>query len=58
MDTVTTGWRRLPDEPQRRADAPCAGSGQALPVNTNEAQQMATWENEGAIVETARGVQL
>ena len=47
MDTVTTSWRRHSDEPQKRVDARSACSGQAPPVNFNEAQQVANWENEG-----------
>jgi CheY-like chemotaxis protein len=47
MDRVTTSWRRLSDESQKHADARSARSGQAPPVKVNEAQQVATWENEG-----------
>ena len=47
MDTLTSSWRRLSDEPRKRADAHSAGSRPAPPVNVNEAQQVATWENEG-----------
>jgi len=47
MDTVTTSWRRLSDEPQKHADARSTRSGQAPPVKVNEAQQVATRENEG-----------
>jgi CheY-like chemotaxis protein len=47
MDTVTTSWRRLSEESQKHPDARIARSGQAPPVKVNEAEQMATWENEG-----------
>jgi CheY-like chemotaxis protein len=47
LDTVTTSWKRFSDEPQKRAGARGAGGGQAPPVNLNEAQQVASWENEG-----------
>jgi PleD family two-component response regulator len=47
LETVTTSWRRLSDEPQKLADARSACSGRTPPVNANEAQQVATWENEG-----------
>lgn len=41
---MTTSWRRLSDEAHKHADA---RGGQASPVKVNEAQQVATWENEG-----------
>ena len=44
MDTVTTSWRRLSDEPQKHANA---RSVQARRVKVSEALQVATWENEG-----------
>jgi len=47
LDTVTSSWRRLSDEPRKCADARSACSGPAPPVDVNEAQQVATWENEG-----------
>jgi len=47
LDTATTSWRRLSDEPQKRADARSACGGQVPPVKVNEAQQVASWENEG-----------
>ena len=47
MDTVATSWTRLSDEPQKHADARSACSGQAPRAKVNEAQQVATWENEG-----------
>lgn len=47
MDTVTTSWRRLSDEPQKHAGVYRIRSRQAPPVQVNEAQQVAAWENEG-----------
>jgi CheY-like chemotaxis protein len=47
MDTVTTSWRRLSDEPRKHAGARGTRSGQAPPVKVNDAQQVAIWENEG-----------
>jgi CheY-like chemotaxis protein len=47
LDTATTSWRRLSDEPRKRADARSAWGGQLPPVKVNEAQQVASWENEG-----------
>ena len=47
MGTVTTSWRRLGDEPQKHAAARSTDRGQAPPLQVNEAQQVATWENEG-----------
>jgi len=47
LDTVTSSWRRLSDEPRKCADARTACRGPAPPVDVNEAQQVATWENEG-----------
>ena len=47
MDRVTTSWRRLSDEPQKHAGVYSLRSGQAPPVQVNEVQQMAAWENEG-----------
>ncbi len=44
MDTVTTSWRRLRDEPQKHA---AVRTLQARPVKVNEALQVASWENEG-----------
>ena len=47
MGTVTTSWRRLYDGPQRHAGVFGIRSGQAPPLQVNEVQQVATWENEG-----------
>jgi hypothetical protein len=47
MDTVTSSWRRLSDEPQKHACVYSIRRGQAPPVQVNEGQQVATWENEG-----------
>jgi CheY-like chemotaxis protein len=45
MDAVTTSWRRLSDEAQLQAGIRSARSGQAS--QADEAQRVATWENEG-----------
>ncbi len=47
MDTVTTSWRLVSDEPQKHAGVYRIRSGQAPPVPVDEVQQVATWENEG-----------
>lgn len=47
MDAVTTSWRRLSDEAQQQAGVRSARSGPASPVQADEAQRVATWENEG-----------
>lgn len=47
MDTVNTSWRRLLDEPRKHAGVHGTRSGQAPPLQVNEVQQVATWENEG-----------
>lgn len=47
MDIVTSSWRRLSDEPQKHAGVDSIRSGQVPPVQVNEVQQVATWENEG-----------
>lgn len=47
MDAVTTSWRRLSDEAQQQAGVRSARSEPASPVQANEAQRIATWENEG-----------
>ncbi|HEV2170732.1 MAG TPA: response regulator [Candidatus Binatus sp.] len=47
MSTVTTSWRRLSDESQKHAGVYSIRSGQAPPLQVNNVQQVATWENEG-----------
>lgn len=47
MSTVTTSWRRLSDESQKHAGVRGFPSGQALPLQVYDVQQVATWENEG-----------
>ena len=47
MDTATTSWRRLSDEPQRHAAVYSSRGEKASAVQVNEVQQVATWENEG-----------
>lgn len=47
MDTATTSWRRLSDEPQRHAAVYSSCGDQAPAVQVNEVQQEAAWENEG-----------
>ncbi len=47
MDSATTSWRRFSDEAQKHASVRGARSRQGSPVQVNEAQQVATWENEG-----------
>ena len=47
MDTATTSWRRLSDEPQRHAAVYSSCGDQAPAVPVNEVQQEAAWENEG-----------
>lgn len=47
MGTVNTSWRRLLDEPRKHAGVHSIRSGQAPPLQVNEVQQVATWENEG-----------
>ena len=47
MHTATTSWRRLSDEAQKDASVRGARGGQGSPVQVNEAQQVAIWENEG-----------
>ena len=47
MSTVTTSWRRLSDEARKHADVYSTRSGYAPPLQVNDVQQVATWENEG-----------
>lgn len=47
MSTVTTSWRRRSDEAQTHADVYSTRSGYAPPLQVNDVQQVATWENEG-----------
>jgi PleD family two-component response regulator len=47
VDTVTMSWRRFSDEAQEQARVRSGRSGQASPVQADEAQRVATWENEG-----------
>jgi CheY-like chemotaxis protein len=55
MDTMTSSWRRHSDDARKHADARSTHSGQELPVQVNETQQVATWENEGGQSALATG---
>ena len=47
MGALNTSWRRLRDEPQKHSGVHSMRTGQASPLQVNEVQQVATWENEG-----------
>ncbi|MFZ0500676.1 MAG: response regulator [Steroidobacteraceae bacterium] len=47
MNTVATSWKRLSDWPQQHEGARSTRGGHAPATQVNEAQQVATWENEG-----------
>lgn len=47
MNTVNTRWRRHLDEPQKHTGVHGIRSARAPPLQVNEVQQVATWENEG-----------
>ena len=47
MSTVTTSWRRLSDESWKHASVCGIRGRQAPPLQVDDLQQVATWENEG-----------
>lgn len=47
MDAVPTSWRRLSDQPQKQTGVGSARGADTSTGRANEAQQVATWENEG-----------